>query len=352
MSTGKRQARRWSVIVMLTALIVVVANMEPSFGAAAPNQTGNIALNGTPESVNLPSAGQTATFNFPGTIGQAVSAVLSGSTFPGCPALSLALIRPDATQLTAVTTCTADAFLDHAVLDQAGTWSFRLTPTGSGTGTATLQAYDSSDQAKDVNVNGAPVNVAIKWPGQNGSFTFAGTSGQEISSQVTVSTLTGCPAYQYTLVRPNGTTLAAAQPGCDASTFFDAQTLDATGTWAVHLDPVGTTTGTAKLSVYDATDQAKAITLNGNPVNVSTVKPGQNASLTFSGTSGQGVSAQITNATFTGCTAFTVYLVRPTGSQFGTVIDSCTDSAFLDTQTLDASGTWTIVVDPQGTTTG
>ncbi|HEX4493907.1 MAG TPA: hypothetical protein VH914_22085 [Acidimicrobiia bacterium] len=334
----------------MTALVGFALLAAPTAGQAAPQQTGNIPLNGTAQPVSITTPGETATFRFPGTTGEAVSALLSSSTFTGCPALTLALIRPDASQLTSVNTCTSSAFLDQTTLDQNGTWSLRVTPASNGTGTASLAAYPSADQVKPVNVSGAAVNVVIKWPGQNAGFTFAGTTGQEISAQTSSSTLTGCATY--TLVRPDGTTLKSGQPACNASDFFDAQTLDRTGTWTVRLDPQGTATGNATLNVYDATDQTKAITLNGSAVNVTINKPGQNASLTFSGTSGQGVSAQVGSATFAGCPAFTAYLLRPNGTQLGSPASSCNASLFLSTQTLDATGTWTLVIDPVGTTTG
>ena len=366
MKANRRLARVLPAVLMLSGLVgtsgifATASSATPAFaasglstaGGAVPAQTGTIALNGTAKSVATTAAGENAAFTFTGAIGQGVSAVLTASTYTGCQAVVLAFVRPDTTQAASVSTCTATAFLDQLTLDQAGTWTVLVDPQGTTTGTATLQAYDATDQTHAVTVSGAPANVILTTPGQNGRYTFAGTTGQEISAQVTLSTLTGCPAFKLSLVRPDGSTLATPLDGCTATAFFDAQTLDQTGTWTVFVDPQGATTGTAKLNAYDATDQLRPITLNGGSVNVNVTQPGQNSTFTFTGAIGQGVSAQITAATFTGCPAYDLYLVRPDGTPFGTVVNSCTDSLFLDAQVLDQNGTWDIVVDPQGTSKG
>jgi hypothetical protein len=48
----------------------------------------------------------------------------------------------------------------------------------------------------------------------------------------------------------------------------------------------------------------------------------------------------------------TLSLVRPNGTTLGTPTTNCGDATFLETQALDATGTWTAFVDPQGTGTG
>ena len=344
MKTGERLAR--------SALVaVVLAGIVGGSSLAATAQTGTIALNGTAQNVNVGTSGENASFTFSGTAGQGVSVVLTNSTFPapgGCPAVIVSLVRPNTTQASSVSTCSDNAFLDTFTLDATGTWTVLVDPQGSSTGTATLQAYDASDATHAITVNGAPVNVVTKVPGQNGSYSFSGTSGTEIAAQLSTSTIPGCTTIS--LVRPDGSSLGTGTTGCTATIFYDAHTLDQTGTWALKVDPQGTGFGTAQLNAYDATDQLRPITLNGGAVNVNITQPGQNSTFTFGGTSGQGVSAQLTEGTITGC--YDLYLVRPNGSQFGTVVNSCTGTAVLDAQTLDANGTWALVVDPEGAAKG
>ena len=81
-------------------------------------------------------------------------------------------------------------------------------------------------------------------------------------------------------------------------------------------------------------------------------KPGQNAKFTFAGTTGQRVSEFVSQSTITGCPTLAVSLVRPDASVLTGPVSSCTDNVWIDALTLDATGTWTILIDPQGTGTG
>jgi hypothetical protein len=75
-------------------------------------------------------------------------------------------------------------------------------------------------------------------------------------------------------------------------------------------------------------------------VNVTKGLPGANAIASFSGTSGQQISATFTNAkAFKGCPSYRLLLERPDGSTLSE-IDACnTDNANLQVSTLDANGT-------------
>ena len=335
-----------------TGTWTVLVDPQGAATGTATDQTGTIIRNGTPVNVDLSTPGQNAALTFTGSVGQVVSAQLTGAAFaPGCPDVALAFVRPDGSHDTSVTTCTNTAFLDAVDIDQAGTWTVLVDPQGAATGTATVQAFNANDQKGLIALNGTAVNVSVTTIGQDSSWHFSGSIGQKIAALVTNATFPGCPAFVLHLVRPDGSDLGSVN-SCNDTAFLDGLTLDQTGTWVVVVDPQGTATGTATLQAYDATDQTKPIRLNGPTVNISLTQPGENAALTFAGSIGQAVSAQVTAATFTGCPAYQVSLVRPDGSAFGNTTSSCTDSVLLDTQSLDQTGTWTIVVDPVGTATG
>jgi hypothetical protein len=76
--------------------------------------------------------------------------------------------------------------------------------------------------------------------------------------------------------------------------------------------------------------------------------PGQNGTLTFSGTATQQVTVRMTGNTF-GST--TVKLMKPDGTQLATVTSS-SQTFNVATQTLPTTGTYTIVVDPGTANTG
>jgi hypothetical protein len=121
------------------------------------------------------------------------------------------------------------------------------------------------------------------------------------------------------------------------------------------IDPINSNVGAATVTVYTFNDVVGTITADGTPVQVSLTRPGQNGRFTFSGTQGQVVSGLVTNATIPGfcggAYAFYLTLVRPDGSAQASV-PSCGGSVFLDRQTLATTGTYTLVLDPVGTSFG
>jgi hypothetical protein len=94
------------------------------------------------------------------------------------------------------------------------------------------------DVAGALTAGGSALPVVITAPGQNARLTFEGTAGTRRSlvlSSVSIS------SSIVTILRPNGTTLAAALVGTAGRTF----TIDlaATGTYTILLDPRFAATG-------------------------------------------------------------------------------------------------------------
>jgi hypothetical protein len=88
--------------------------------------------------------------------------------------------------------------------------------------------------------------------------------------------------------------------------------------------------------------------VGGSSVSVPLNTPGQNGQVTFSGTSGQQVTVRVTSNTIVGVT---VKLLKPDGSQLTSSFSS-SSSFNLAQQTLPATGTYTIVIDPSVSNTG
>jgi len=108
-----------------------------------------------------------------------------------------------------------------------------------------VKLYTFTDTTGTITPGGAAKSVTISIPGQNGSLTFSGTSGQVRTFQVTTSTISG--GY-VELHRPDGSyagTYTCLTTGCTSS----PATLDATGTWSLLVDPSGTATGTASIKL-------------------------------------------------------------------------------------------------------
>ena len=95
------------------------------------------------------------------------------------------------------------------------------------------------------------------------------------------------------------------------------------------------------------TDQTGTITVGtGKAVSITTA--GQNALLTFAGTSGRAYAYTVTGSTVTSAS---ITLVRPDGSDFSSVSIG-TGASSGTFPALDSGGTWTLRVDPSLDATG
>jgi hypothetical protein len=133
---------------------------------------------------------------------------------------------------------------------------------------------------------------------------------------------------------------------------LDTPPLPATGTYTILVDPQGTNTGSITLTLSQ--DVTGTMTINGPAVTVNLTRPGQNARLTFGGTVGQRVSLGMTDVTIgtSTCCGSQVSISTPDGTVLVSPTFIGTNGGTLDTPPLPATGTYTILVDPGGTSTG
>ena len=315
--------------------------------ALTPDVSGAITP-GTPITVTTTSAGQNARYTFHGTAGQQVSLKLTNSTYPGCLALTASILKPDGSALGSNSTCSSTGFVDSVTLPTAGTYTVLIDPQGSATGSVTILLSTFADIAGTI-TPGTPVTVTTSSAGQNARYTFSGTTGQQISVSVTNSTYPGCLALTASVLKPDGTTLGSAST-CGSTDFVDSLTLPTTGTYTVFIDPAGTSTGSATVLLSTFADISGTITA-GTPITVTTTAAGQNARYTFSGTAGQQISVSVTNSTYPGCLALTASVLKPDGTTLGSA-STCGSADFVDSLTLPTTGTYTVFIDPSGTSTG
>jgi hypothetical protein len=131
--------------------------------------------------------------------------------------------------------------------------------------------------------------------------------------------------------------------------FLDTVTIPTTGTYTLEIDPADMLIGTVEARLYNVTHGSGSVSVNGTPQALSLTTPGQNATVTFTGTASQVVRVRITNNSVPGST--TVSLKRPDGSTMTSKTSSAA-SFDLTAQTLVTSGTYSIVVDPSSTNLG
>jgi len=306
--------------------------------------TGSITPGGSAVTVTTTVAGQNARLTFSGTAGQRVSLNMTSVTISSS---NVSISKPDSTNLVAPTSVTTSGkFIDTQTLPTTGTYTILIDPQNNYAGNMTLTLYSvPADFSGTISPGGAPVTVTTTTPGQNGLVTFTGAAGQRVSLKMTSVTINGSNVNIY---KPDGSVLAGYANVTTTGAFLEPVTLPVAGTYSILVDPQLTYTGSMTLTLYDVVDFAGSTTVNGSSVTVTLNTPGQNGQVTFSGTSGQQVTVRVTSNTIAGVT---VKLLKPDGSQLTSSFSS-SSSFNLPQQTLPTTGTYTIVIDPNGTNTG
>lgn len=124
------------------------------------------------------------------------------------------------------------------------------------------------------------------------------------------------------------------------------------GAWTV--DPQGTNTGQVTVKVHDVpADPVTTLTPGGDPGTVITAVPGQNAMVRVEGIADQRVGFHLTDGTFGAAyNSARVSLLRPDGTALINASAFSNPGTFLESKALPVSGTYTLMIDPQGTNTG
>lgn len=308
------------------------------FVAADVLVTDRMAIGDT-RAVAIGTSGKIGLVVFDGTLGQRISL----KVVPG-PLSTVTMYRPNLRSMSTAGIGVTTALLEPPLLEQTGTYSILVDPTASATGTTTLTLYNvPADISGTITAGGSAVTVTTTVPGQNGSLTFTGTAGHRMALNVGAG-----PLGTVSLRQPDGTALASASSGA-VSAFIEPTTLATSGTHSAFVDYLQANTGSVALTLYDVpADVTGTVTVNGSATPVTITTAGQNANLTFSGTSGQQVTVRLTGNTIS---TTTVKLLKPDGSQL-TSFTSLLGSFNLAQQTLPVTGTYTVVVDPSKANTG
>src|SRR5262249_25321573 len=200
------------------------------------------------------------------------------------------------------------------------------------------------DISGTIAIGGPDVTVNITRPNQNARLTFNGAAGQQVSLRIGV----GAPGSDVSILKPDGTTLAAPSFAGSTGGFLDQQTLPVTGPYTVLVDPRSTNTGSITLTLNDATDVTGVIAVGGPAVTVETLRAGQNARLTFTGGTGQAVSLQAA----AGAPGSDMFILSPDGAVLGGPSFAGSAGGGVGRTILPVAGTYSILVNPRTTNVG
>lgn len=309
-----------------------------------------ISINGPPVVLTLNRVGQNTRVPFSGNAGQWISVGTSDTTIsavPCCATSTVAIHKADGTTVLAP---------EKFYASGGGTPSVQLPATGSywiavesfndilGNVTLTL----SEDLSPPISINGPPVTLTNRI-GQNERLFFSGNAGQRISLGVTDAAIGApncCETSNVAIYKPDGTALLAPTSFFQAGTTTPSFELSATGTYSILIDPYKAVAGNVTLTLSE--DLSPPIVINGGPVSLNFNRVAQNAAITFNGSAGQQVTVRVSGNTINGVT---VRLLRTDGTEL-TSTGSGNSSFNLATQTLPTTGTYTIIIDPNGTNIG
>jgi YD repeat-containing protein len=320
--------------------------------------TTPIVVGGSAVTVTVTTFGQNPALTFSGTSGNRIALRGSNGTIAGqvtgCD-VNVRILNPNGSVLVPSACMEGGGFIDTTALPSTGTYKIVVDPALQALGALTLTLYDvPADATASITPAGSSVNVTTTAIGQNAVLTFSGTAGQKVSLLSTNSTYTSSGSAEMSIRAPNmsviaGPTTMSAEAG--TISFLDVVTLPTTGNYTILVNPQVMATGGATLTLYDIPgDVTGSIIPGGSPVSVPIAIPGQNGTLTFSGTASERVSLNVAGSTYAGGVSIAIRNPDTSWLLFPTVVWGT--SGFFNTMQLPATGTYTILIDPVIRATG
>jgi len=306
-------------------------------GFGLPNNAGSTTI-GSPTAVAVGTAGATAVRTFSGSAGQQLTLSVSNNTIG---AADLTIGDSSGNVVATLPVTSADAFHDTFTLPATGTYTAAVVPRDQNTGGLTFDLANVPVNSGSTTIS-TPTTVTIDTVGQTAVRSFAGTAGQKLTLTVSGNSI---PGADLTVRDPSGnivTTLSVS----GSTGFLDTYTLPVTGTYTISVDPhdllgaltyimnlVPDNTGTTDLSVPTTVD-------------LSTI--GEVGTRTFPGTAGEQVALIVVSNSIPGAD---LTVLDPSGGVVATLFVSSA-TAFLNTITLPATGTYTVSIAPRGQLVG
>jgi len=327
-------------------------------GSAPTPVTGTISAGGSPVTVTTTTAWQTVELTFTGTAGQAYFVQQTSIT---TPTGYVNLVAPDGSVIDWVGFESGSGYLYCLIsepLPMSGTYTVWVQNEGTDTGSETLALISMPSSSGTISVGGSPVTLTTTTAGEDELITFSGTAAHRLF--LTITSISTQDAFVYMIHQSDTdptvnnvegwTEINPTGPGY----YISPAPLAESGTYAILIQHVSTYTGSQTFQLYDVTtDVTGTITAGGSPVTAATSQPGQDARITFSGTSGENI---LMTAIDSGLEDAYVNLLAPDGTNVSWVwTDSdITPYYLLGTGyiTLPQTGTYTLWVENFSLTTG
>lgn len=342
--------------ITIDPVATAVGSMTLTLYEVPANATGTIVIGGPDATVTIETPGENAQLTFTGTAGQIVYLDWDGTIGYS---IEPHIVNPDGTTLNNSFWYESNGYR----LPVTGTYTIAIDPSGSDTGFTTFTLFEIPPPLTGTIVaDGPPVRVTIPNQSQMANITFSGTAGQRVSLRISDIDTGPYPNWSSVeIVRPDGAYMMDefAYPenffddgNLDKDRLIDTLTLPVTGTYTINIYPEYSS-GSYTLTLFNVPpDVTATIAPDGVPVSVTTTVPGQNAVLTFNGTTGQRISLKTTESIFP---YSDIGIFSPTGTRLQGFSAISGEVGFEDALTLPTNGTYRIVIEAfyafPGTTT-
>ncbi|WP_171159781.1 pre-peptidase C-terminal domain-containing protein [Usitatibacter palustris] len=282
-----------------------------------------LVVDGTSVAVSTTGPWQSTRSVFAASANQRLGLGISGFTILPYSAggTTWRVYKPDGTEL-GITSCNA------AGGGYSGNCDGEFLAPVAGTYTMIEETFfnvkPSFDMQLSNEVSGALVadvasNVVLSRRGQDGRYTFNVSAGDSFAvelSGVTPDQVT--QAFNYSVLRPNGTQLTSSSASVDAPGYVELGTLSTAGTYTVVVDPAAGAYGSAHLSARQGT----VLDTTSAPTAFSTLDAGENVRFRFTATAGQtGLTIGVAQLAHVGAGSSPSYLYvdKPDGSSVTSV---------------------------------
>ena len=305
-----------------------------------PEANASLNIDGAATAATL-LAGQNGRYTFVGASGQRLGLGITAiATSPANAALTANIVKPDGTSLGTFTASSAKSF-PLPPLPANGTYAVLVSP---GIVAANFKLQLSADLVATLVVNGAASVFTASKLGQNASYGFTGTAGQDASLVLSADSLQGTSSV--VAYRPDGAQLATTSltytVGAATATTLNLGKLPATGTYTARVMPPAVSSGSISVAVAQEATGNLSIDGAATAVNLASAQSGR---YTFGGVVGQRLGLGVTAVATTPANgSIAITIIKPDGSNLGTFTAYTTTAYALPP--LPAAGTYTVVVAP------
>jgi hypothetical protein len=290
---------------------------QPWKGAARPQAAQVVDVDGPSVTADVKAGGTPVDYSFEVSAAGTIEINTKSWTFPADGGTSLWVLGAGGSAVSQIFLLNGSGpeVFGPVTLPSSGSYTVELDPAlPDDTGSVTFELTT----VRPIAVGGGVVDASVSTAGQVTAYQFAGTAGEALTVNATDGTFPSDDGTQLYVTDQAGDVISGVTYLNGSGPFQSERfTLPGTGDYDVVVDPSSSgDTGGIDLSLARIVDATGTITTDGTPVTATLSTPGQNDILSFTGTAGEVLALEATNATMPGFSD-SVALTDKAGTQIG-----------------------------------